>query len=127
MKHCGRALLLHCCLEAESSNLAAPCSFALWHRTLFVLLAAVDSRAQCINHSEVLCLAGWAFRGARGRSGIQGPEADMEERGADQEVQIPRAEWLQRNVHQHVQGQTLLSLRTMTSSGTVIAGHVTTI
>ena len=29
----------------------------------------------------------------------------MEERGADQEVQIPGAEWLQRNVHQHVQGQ----------------------
>lgn len=29
----------------------------------------------------------------------------MEERGADQEVQIPGAEWLQRNVHQYVQGQ----------------------
>ena len=29
----------------------------------------------------------------------------MEERGSDQEVQISRAKRLQRNVHQHVQGE----------------------
>ena len=70
MKLRSWALLLHCCVEAESSKLAAPFSITLWHCTVLVLLAAVDSRTQRSNHSEVLCLAGWASRAARGRSRV---------------------------------------------------------
>lgn len=91
------------------SKLAAPVLFACWTYTACVTVAAVDSRAQCSNHSEVLCLAGWATGGTTGGDRVQGPEADMEERGEDKKVQIPGAEWLQRDVHQHVQGKQLLS------------------
>lgn len=44
----------------------------------------------------------------------------MEEWGTDQEVQIPGAERLQRNVHQHVQGQQLLLCFTTKDKLTVL-------